>query len=585
MKKTGKGQEQAAGENVMTWEQITSHIKTLTRTPRLSFSLLHVTILGVFIAIPLIFLLIFFAWPAATLIARGFIDQAGAYDLSGFSEVFSRPRTLRIIGLTLGMATCATVLSLLLGIPGAYILYCCRFPGRAIARAIVAVPFVLPSVVVGVAFRSLVARGGWLEFLHVDGSVASVIAAMVFFNYSLVVRTVGAVWSRLDPRMVQAAHTLGARPARIWLTVTLPCILPAIASVACVVFLFCATAFGIVLILGGSDLSTIESEIYILTTAFLDLRSAAVLSVVQLVVITAALITAGYARKKGERALALRAAPVEHSITRGDLAPFVITALVIAGLLLSPLLALIWRSFQRNGQFTWANWLDLGSADVSPAIRVSALEALGHSVLIAIQAASIALIIGVMVSLVVTRQPRFAGGRAAMHMVESFFMLPLGVSAVTVGFGFLVTLTQPPFDLRSWPLLIPIAQAVVAIPLVVRVIAPVLRAIDPRLREAAATLGATPLRAMFTIDGSYVLRAGAVAAGFACATSLGEFGATAFLARPTHPTLPVIIYRLISRPSAAEQGVALAAAVLLAVVAATMMVCVEHARPDTTGGM
>lgn len=535
------------------------------------------------VLVPSIFLLLFFAWPAATLVARGFTNEADALDLSAFHEVFARPRTWRIIGLTLGMAAVATVLSVVLGVPGAHILYRCRFPGRGIVRGIVAVPFVLPTVVVGVAFRSLLARNGWLGFLEWDGTVTAVIAAMVFFNYSLVVRSVGTVWSRLDPRMAEAARALGATPLRAFLTVTVPAITPAIASVASVVFLFCATAFGIVLILGGVELATIESEIYLLTTAFLDLRSAAVLSIVQLLVITGALWVAGMARRRGERALKLRSDAVEHPLGRADLPALAVTVAVVCGVILLPLVALLVRSFQRKGQFTVDNWLDLANANLSRAVRVSAFEAAWNSLVIAAQAAAIALVLGVLVALAVTRTPRSVGAQRALALLDGAFMLPLGVSAVTVGFGFLITLNQPPLDLRSSPLLIPIAQAVVAIPLVVRLVAPVLRAIDPRQREAAAALGAHPLRVLLTVDGAHLVRAGAVAVGFAFATSLGEFGATSFLARPEAPTLPVMIYRLISRPGAPEQGVAVAASVLLAVIAATVMVLVERGRPSTAG--
>ncbi|WP_175956512.1 iron ABC transporter permease [Schaalia sp. Marseille-Q2122] len=535
------------------------------------------------VLVPSVFLLLFFAWPAATLVARGFTNEAGALDLSAFHEVFARPRTWRIIGLTLGMAAVATALSVLLGVPGAHVLYRCRFPGRAVVRGIVAVPFVLPTVVVGVAFRSLLARSGWLGFLGLDGTITAVIAAMVFFNYSLVVRSVGPVWSRLDPRMAEAARALGATPLRAFLTVTLPAITPAIVSAASVVFLFCATAFGIVLILGGVELATIESEIYLLTTAFLDLRSAAVLSIVQLLVITGALWMAGVARRRGERALKLRSDAVEHPVGRLDLPALAVTVSVVCGAILLPLVALLARSFQRKGQFTVQNWWDLANANLSRAVRVSALEAAWNSLVIAAQAAAIALVLGVLVALVVTRKPRAKGAQRALALLDAAFMLPLGVSAVTVGFGFLITLNRPPLDLRSSALLIPIAQAVVAIPLVVRLVAPVLRAIDPRQREAAAALGAHPLRVLLTVDGAHLVRAGAVAVGFAFATSLGEFGATSFLARPEAPTLPVMIYRLISRPGAPEQGVAVAASVLLAVIAATVMVLVERGRPSTAG--
>jgi thiamine transport system permease protein len=158
-------------------------------------------------------------------------------------------------------------------------------------------------------------------------------------------------------------------------------------------------------------------------------------------------------------------------------------------------------------------------------------------------------------------------------------MLPLGVSAVTVGFGFLITLNRPPLDLRSSMILIPIAQSIVALPLVVRTVLPVLRAIDPRQHEAAAMLGAGPGRTLWTIDLPFALRGIGVAVGFAFATSLGEFGATSFLARPEAPTLPVVIFRLIGRPGADNVGMAMAASVILAVLTGTIMAAAELIRP------
>ncbi len=274
---------------------------------------------AVALGVPLAFLTLFFAWPAATLIAKGFSAEGGGIDLSGLGELLGASRTWKVIGRTLWMALLGTTFSLTLGIPGAYALYCCRFPGRRFLRAVISVPFVLPTVVVGVAFRSLLAPQGWLGFLGLDGTMTAVVAAMVFFNYSLVVRNVGSFWAQLDERPAQVASCLGAPPRRVFLSVTLPALLPAIASAASLVFLYCATSFGIVLILGGSKLTTVESEIYMLTTQFLDLRSASVLSIVQLVVIALSLIIAEAARRRGKNAATLGAPRAERSVSAGDL--------------------------------------------------------------------------------------------------------------------------------------------------------------------------------------------------------------------------------------------------------------------------
>jgi thiamine transport system permease protein len=166
---------------------------------------------------------------------------------------------------------------------------------------------------------------------------------------------------------------------------------------------------------------------------------------------------------------------------------------------------------------------------------------------------------------------------------DGVFMLPLGVSAVTLGFGYLVTLDQPPLDLRSSPWLVPIAQAMVALPLVVRTVAPVLRAVDDRQRQAAASLGAGPLRVLLSVDLPAAWRSLLAAAGFAFAVSLGEFGATSFLVRDETPTLPVVIYRLVSHPGALNAGTAMAASVLLAATTALVMLAVERLRVGAVG--
>ena len=544
------------------------------------------------VAGPLAFLTVFFAWPVVTLVGRGLAPD-GALDLSGFGEVLARERTWRILTQTLTQATLGTAVCVALGIPGALVLYRRSFPGRDLLRGVVTVPFVLPSVVVGVAFHALVTRGGPLEALGLDGTLTAVVAALAFFNYGLVVRTVGTMWSRLDPRAVEAARALGASPMRAFATVTLPALAPAIASAASLTFLFCATAYGVVLVLGGVGIGTIETEIYRLTTQYLDLRGAAVLSVVQLGVIALALWVAERARAATQTRLRLRTEAPAGRLRAADAPALAVTAVTIGGLLVAPMAVLVVRSLQRDGVWTLANYTDLGTTGGRSALLVTVWEAAANSVSVAVAAAAIALTLGVAVCLVVSRRPRSRALARVITGLDAAFMLPLGVSAVTVGFGFLITLARPPLALtRSWWIL-PLAQAVVAVPLVVRTLLPALRAIDPRQREAAAALGAGPGRVLLTVDGPQLLRAGGLAAGFALATSLGEFGATSFLARPHEPTLPVVVYRLIGSPGSQNQGMALAGGVVLAVGSAAVMLGCEwlqtrlgpgRSGPAGTGG-
>lgn len=211
-------------------------------------------------------------------------------------------------------------------------------------------------------------------------------------------------------------------------------------------------------------------------------------------------------------------------------------------------------------------------------------EAATNSLRIAFDATMISLLVGVALAVVLARRPATAWARRWLESLDSLVMLPLGVSAVTLGFGFLIALDRPPLDLRSSPLLIPIAQALVAMPLVVRTILPVLRGIDQRQLQAAASLGASPPRVLATIELPIAGRPIGLAAGFAFAISIGEFGATSFLARPDHPTLPVAIYRLLSRPGADNYQTAMAAAVVLTVVVAVVMSVAERFRTSSQPG-
>ena len=527
--------------------------------------------------VPLGFLAVFFVWPVATLVARGFTDGTG-FSLAGVSEVLAAPRTWRIVGQTLAQAVLGTVIAVLLGLPAAHLLYRVRFPGRRLVRALVAVPFVLPTVVVGVAFRSLLAEQGPLGGLGLEESLAAIVAALVFFNYSVVVRTVGALWAQLDPRTGEAARSLGASRWRVWWTITWPALAPAVASAAALVFLFCASAFGVVLVLGGNGWGTVETEIWYQTTQLLDLRAAAALSILQLVIVVVSLLVANHARARRERALKLSGRPVDHAFGLTDLPAAIVTAIVVVGLLVAPLATLVVRSLQTGSGYGLGNYLALAT-DAEAGFSTGVWPALGNSLATASVATLIAVALGAMVSFLLSRRPASAAGRTALAAADAAFMLPLGVSAVTVGFGFLITLSGPPLDLLGSWLLVPLAQAVVALPLVVRSLLPTLRAIDPRLQQAAATLGASPVRIVATIDAPLAWRGIGLAVGFAFATSLGEFGATSFLARPDRPTLPVMIFRLIGRPGAENLGTALAASVVLALLTATVMGVAEWIGP------
>ncbi|MFR9795848.1 ABC transporter permease [Streptomyces sp. MS06] len=524
--------------------------------------------------VPVAFFAVFFAYPVTAIVVRG-LRVDGAWRIERLWQVAAGSDVRHVLWFTTWQAAASTALTLLVALPGAYVFARFAFPGKQVLRAVVTVPFVLPTVVVGSAFLALVGRGGLLDDLwgvRLDTTVWAILLAHVFFNYAVVVRTVGGLWAQLDPGQEEAARMLGASRFAAWRTVTLPALAPAVAAAALMVFLFTFTSFGVVQILGGPTFSTLEVEIYRQTSQLFDLSAAAVLTLLQFAAVGA--ILAVHARTVRRREGALRLVDAAGTARRprgaGQWALLGGVLATVGVLLVLPLAVLVQRSLAVPGL---GSYRALGS-DAGGVFLVPPIDAIGNSLEYAAAATAIAVLVGGLAATALTRRD---AGRL-LRTFDALLMLPLGVSAVTVGFGFLIALDEPPLDLRTSWILVPLAQALVGVPFVVRIMLPVLRAVDVRLREAAAVLGASPWRVWREVDLPLVRRALLIAAGFAFAVSLGEFGATVFLARPDNPTLPVAVARLLGRPGAVNYGQAMALSTILMLVCAAALLVLERLR-------
>ncbi|WP_431980903.1 ABC transporter permease [Streptomyces qinglanensis] len=530
-------------------------------------------------AVPAAFFALFFGYPVAAIVFRG-LHEGGRWQSGRIAQVLGDPDILQVLWFTLWQAAASTALTLALALPGAYVFARFDFPGKRLLRAVVTVPFVLPTVVVGSAFLALTGRGGALDVwfgVRLDTSVWAILLAHVFFNYAVVVRTVGSLWSQLDPRQEEAARVLGAGRFTAWRRVTLPALAPSVAAAALIVFLFTFTSFGVIQVLGGPRYATLEVEIYRQTATLLDLPTAAVLTLTQLLAVAALLAVHAWALRRRESALSL--VPAEHTARRPAGPGQWTTVCTVLGVMLLltgvPLLVLVQRALDGPDGYGLAFFRALGARSDSATFVVAPVEAIGNSLAYAAVATAIALVVGGLAAAALTRR----AGRLVRGF-DALLMLPLGTSAVTVGFGFLVALDEPPLDLRSSWILVPLAQALVGVPFVIRTMLPVLRAVDVRLRETAAVLGASPLRAWREVDFPLVRRALLVAAGFAFTVSLGEFGATVFIARPDAPTLPVAVARMLGRAGEAHYGQAMALSTLLMLVCAGVLLALERVRTD-----
>ncbi len=509
--------------------------------------------------IPAAFVALFFVVPFAAILGRGLGEDGG---LSIPFDVWLSGETLRILWFTTWQAAVSTLLTLAAGLPLAWAVGRHAFPGRGLVRALVLVPFVLPTVVVATAFLALLPDS-------VEQGLPAILAAHVFFNVAIVTLVVGSAWEALGREPWEAAATLGAGPWRRLRELTLPLLAPALSAAAALTFLFCFTSFGIVLILGGPSRSTLETEIYLQAARAFDLRTAAALSLLQLAMVALALLAISRLETRGRGG---RAAATRDGLRRpaGRERTAVAAVLAVSGATLALPLALLFSRSLDTGTTAWRQLFE-----ETPALLVAPWHAVANSVLFAAVAAGLAVVVGGLAAAVLARVRPGA--------LDALVLLPLGASAVMLGFGFLIAFDEPPLDFRSSWWLVPVAQSLVAAPFVVRIVAPALRSIDPRLREAGAVLGASPGRAWREIDLPLTARAVSVAAGFAFAIALGEFGATVFVARAEWPTLPVAIFRFLGRPGAENQSVAGALAVCLAGLTVVAALALDRAAPGRRG--
>ena len=483
-----------------------------------------------------------------------------AVDGSALSEVLGARRTWEVVWFTFWQAVVSTVLTVLIGVWPALVVARSSFRGRSIFVGALTAVFVLPTVVLAAGVGVLLPSG-------VDRGVFAIVVAHVIFNLAVVVRTVAA--SPVPVGVEEAARTLGASRPQVALRVTLPLLAPALWAASAVVFLFSFTSFGVVRVLGDLSSSTIEVEVWRRAIRLGDLGGAAVLSVVQVVLLGAVLVWTSALQRSQRSRSAVPLAPIRR---RRSLAPVLVVSVLVA----APVVALVWGSFRSGGEFSLAGWRAFGSDEIRPGLRLGLdpLGALSASLVSAVVATVLAVVLGGLAVAVIS-----VTGRSG-SVLDAGLALPLGVSAVTVGLGLLITFDSGVFDWRASWWMVPLGHAVVAVPFVVRPAVAAVRSVPVDLRAAAATLGASPVRAWWVTVGAALRKPLAAGAGLAAAVSLGEFGATSLLSRSGSETLPVVIERMLARTGGSFRAQGHALAVVLAAVTILVVMLVDRWRDD-----
>ena len=541
--------------------------------------------------IPLLFLAVFYFFPLGKIFGFSFMPN-DLWDFSKLNKLITSSYYLRTLWFTFWQALVSTLLTLLIAFPSAFVFAKYQFRGKGWLQAFTTIPFVLPTVVVAAAFQAFLGDRGVVNDLlvglftlpeapiQINQTIWFILLAHVFYNYTIILRIVGGFWSGLQPALWEAASMLGASPLKVFFKVTLPLLKPAILTASLLVFIFCFSSFGVILILGGPRFATLEVEIYRQAVYLFNLPMAAALSIIQILLTFALMWVYTHFQRKASTSLN------PESVQRVEKKPVLLwekllvygNSLFMMLFLGAPLSALVFRSLVIDGGLSLAYYKALFENPISSVFYVPPIEAVVYSLGFALMTLACALFLGILASLYLS------GAKTKLaSFLDPVFMLPLSTSAVTLGFGFIIALDRPPLNLRSSILIVPIAHSLVAFPFVVRSILPALRSLPRNLKESASLLGANPFKAFFIVDLPIVGRALLVGAIFAFTVSLGEFGASVFVAKPQTPTMPLAIYRFLSQPGELNYGQAMAMSSILMTVTALGFILLEKYRVKQIG--
>lgn len=533
--------------------------------------------------IPACFLGLFYLYPLSGIFIKSFYHE-GTVQTGFLQQFFGSPRMLNIVWFTFWQAGLSTLITLCFALPCAGVLAHFEFKGKKLIRTIASIPFVLPAVVVASAFQASFGKQGVFQFLQIQNPLALVIMAHVFYNFSVMLRLISSFWAGLEGRIKEAAVVLGAGPISLFWYIILPLLKPAILASCALVFIFCFSSFGIILILGGPAMSTIEVEIYRQAAHLFNLPMACFLSIIQIGFTVCMMgVYTSLTRKAAQfnpDTTKKNAAPIRSQLDRlmvGSTIGFIVC------LCMMPLLILAGQSIVSEGRITLDFYRALWLNPTGSIFYVPPYHAVGYSLLFSVGALCIAMITGLCAAVFIRYCDQKLSKRWASFF-DPLFMLPLSTSAVTLGFGIIITLDSPPFNLRASIFIVPIAQALVGFPFVVRAVLPSLRSIPAHLTDAATILGASPFQVLKYIDFPLISRATIAGAIFAFTVSLGEFGATLFTARPDTPTIPLAIYRFLGQPGFMNYGQAMAMSTLLMIVTAIAYIAIENFRQESSQG-
>lgn len=491
-----------------------------------------------------------------------------------------------VVWFTLWQAFLSTILTLIIGIPGAYLFAKYNFWGKSLFRSLVSLPFVMPTVVIAIGFISLFSTNGLVDrvfsMIGLDGfqvngvnGLVFILLAHIMFNYSIVIRIVSVVWENIDERLLEVASILGANWMDIFSRIILPILYPAILSAAILVFMFSFTSFGVVLMLGGYEYSTLEVLIYQLTTKMFRLETAAIIAIVQILIIYIFLYINSVLQQKfiRDNGLSYRRIVKKEKLVNSKSFIVLFSIVILVFVMLLPLVALVDRIIFISGNYL-ESFINLFKFREHSYFFISPWLAIFNSLKFALISSFISVLIGGIASYYLSSKKK----QNRINLIDAFLMLPLGIPAVVLGLGFLLAYSYYPIDLRGSWVVIVLAHSIIGYPFVIRSILPMINNIPSNLYDSANVLGGSTIYIFRTITIPLIWRGVLVGTIFAFAVSIGEFGSSLILYRKDLVTIPVAIYRYLGQPGDANLSAGLAMSLILVSVVLISFILIEKIR-------
>jgi thiamine transport system permease protein len=532
------------------------------------------------LSLPFLLLIVFLVFPVVV------VNALYLFTGTSFFETIVSPSIRFILQFTIGQAILSTLMAVLIGLPGAFLIARLRFRGKSLVRAMMIVPFVLPPIVVVVGFLEMFGSYGVIDsiLMWIQGTSTSVfnlatgipgiILAHTFYNIPLVILMVSASLERLNPEIEESAEILGASSRQRLRYITLPHVMPSLLASAVLTFMFCFMSFPIVLAFGQGTFITIEAQIWNAFRVF-DYGEASSLTLMQ-IAITLSLAFTYIRLTKRESETGKTASMKTISFSRyplGERVAIVAYLSLIVVLVLGPIATIarasvydpVAKVYTLEG---FANLFRLGGQ--------GAFRYLVNSLFYAGLATVFAVVLGILLAVDMKSRHRFVPTFAS-----TMVLLPLGISSITVAYGLVLAIAVPTGLITNpWPIII-IAQTIIGLPFSARAIELAMSKIDPALLEQADSLGATRIQRFLFVELPLLAPGILVGAVFAFAMAIGEMSATLFIALPQNYTLAVAIYEYLGVRAFVEAG---ASAFFLVIVCVIAFLIIERISEGSTGG-